>query len=70
MVTEIKPLVSSIYDFFKLIRNFTTEHIGTEYLDAFTQTGPYFDKMKFNRYISRDTQTYEFKGKEIVSINY
>ncbi|XP_050328787.1 IQ and ubiquitin-like domain-containing protein [Bactrocera neohumeralis] len=38
---------------------------GIEYLDAFTQTGPYFDKMKFNRYISRDTQTYEFKGKEI-----
>ncbi|CAD6994503.1 unnamed protein product [Ceratitis capitata] len=38
---------------------------GIEYLDAFTQTGPYFDKMKFDRFISRDTQTYEFKGKEI-----
>ncbi|XP_067618057.1 IQ motif and ubiquitin-like domain-containing protein [Eurosta solidaginis] len=38
---------------------------GIEYLDAFTQTGPYFDKIKYHRYVSRDTQTYEYKGKEV-----
>ncbi|XP_020813138.1 IQ and ubiquitin-like domain-containing protein [Drosophila serrata] len=36
---------------------------GREYLDAFTQTGPYFDKMKYRKYKSRDTQTWEPKEK-------
>ncbi|KAH8318918.1 hypothetical protein KR074_011961 [Drosophila pseudoananassae] len=38
---------------------------GKEYLDAFTQTGPYFDKMKFRKYKSRDTQTWEHKEKTL-----
>ncbi|XP_001358727.2 IQ and ubiquitin-like domain-containing protein [Drosophila pseudoobscura] len=36
---------------------------GKEYLDAFSQTGPYFDKWKARRYYSRDTQTWEPKEK-------
>lgn len=40
---------------------------GKEYLDAFTQTGPYFDKIKYRKYKSRDTQTWERKEKLIVS---
>ncbi|TDG52438.1 hypothetical protein AWZ03_001268 [Drosophila navojoa] len=36
---------------------------GKEYLDAFTQTGPYFDKWKYKRYRTRDTQTWEHKEK-------
>lgn len=38
-----------------------------EYLDAFTQTGPYFDKWKYRRYRTRDTQTWEQKEKILVS---
>lgn len=38
-----------------------------EYLDAFTQTGPYFDKWKYRRYRTRDTQTWEHKEKILVS---
>ncbi|XP_068157239.1 IQ motif and ubiquitin-like domain-containing protein [Drosophila tropicalis] len=38
---------------------------GKEYLDAFTQTGPYFDKLKYRRYRSRDTQTWEHKEKTL-----
>ncbi|KAH8278587.1 hypothetical protein KR018_005706 [Drosophila ironensis] len=38
---------------------------GKEYLDAFTQTGPYFDKMKFRKYKTRDTQTWEQKEKTL-----
>ncbi|XP_017870410.1 PREDICTED: IQ and ubiquitin-like domain-containing protein [Drosophila arizonae] len=36
---------------------------GKQYLDAFTQTGPYFDKWKYKRYRTRDTQTWEHKEK-------
>ncbi|ALC47576.1 CG13855 [Drosophila busckii] len=36
---------------------------GREYLDAFTQTGPYFDKWKYRKYRTRDTQTWEPKEK-------
>ncbi|XP_037729573.1 IQ and ubiquitin-like domain-containing protein [Drosophila subpulchrella] len=39
------------------------KNTGKEYLDAFTQTGPYFDKMKYRKYKSRDTQTWEHKEK-------
>lgn len=39
---------------------------GKEYLDAFTQTGPYFDKMKYRKYKTRDTQTWEQKEKTLV----
>ncbi|XP_017007619.2 IQ motif and ubiquitin-like domain-containing protein [Drosophila takahashii] len=38
---------------------------GKEYLDAFTQTGPYFDKMKYRKYKTRDTQTWEQKEKTL-----
>lgn len=40
---------------------------GKLFLDAFTQTGPYFDKWKYRRYRSRDTQTWEHKEKTLVS---
>ncbi|KAI8130333.1 hypothetical protein FF38_04992 [Lucilia cuprina] len=36
---------------------------GIEYLDAFTQTGPFINKCKFQNYASRDTQTHELKPK-------
>jgi len=42
------------------------KNTGKEYLDAFTQTGPYFDKMKYRKYKSRDTQTWEHKEKILV----
>ncbi|XP_030573811.1 IQ and ubiquitin-like domain-containing protein [Drosophila novamexicana] len=38
---------------------------GKLFLDAFTQTGPYFDKWKYRRYRSRDTQTWEHKEKTL-----
>ncbi|BFF90480.1 IQ and ubiquitin-like domain-containing protein [Drosophila madeirensis] len=38
---------------------------GKEYLDAFSQTGPYFDRWKARRYYSRDTQTWEPKEKTL-----
>ncbi|KAM7362629.1 IQ motif and ubiquitin-like domain-containing protein isoform 2-T2 [Cochliomyia hominivorax] len=36
---------------------------GIEYFDAFTQTGPFINKCKFQSYASRDTQTRELKPK-------
>ncbi|XP_065371639.1 IQ motif and ubiquitin-like domain-containing protein [Calliphora vicina] len=36
---------------------------GIEYLDAFTQTGPFINMCKFQNYASRDTQTRELKPK-------
>ncbi|KMZ05092.1 IQ and ubiquitin-like domain-containing protein [Drosophila simulans] len=41
------------------------QNTGKEYLDAFTQTGPYFDKMKYRKYKTRDTQTWEQKEKTL-----
>ncbi|GBP95978.1 hypothetical protein EVAR_66194_1, partial [Eumeta japonica] len=42
---------------------YVNKYTGTEYLDAFTQTGPYVNKVKYQRYVSRDTQTRELKPK-------
>uniref|UniRef100_A0A1B0A7V4 IQ motif and ubiquitin-like domain-containing protein n=1 Tax=Glossina pallidipes TaxID=7398 RepID=A0A1B0A7V4_GLOPL len=39
--------------------------IGLVYTDAFTQTGPIFDKQKYENYISRNTQTKEIVTKQI-----
>uniref|UniRef100_A0A1I8QF59 IQ motif and ubiquitin-like domain-containing protein n=1 Tax=Stomoxys calcitrans TaxID=35570 RepID=A0A1I8QF59_STOCA len=36
---------------------------GIEYLDAFTQTGPFINKCKVDCQLSRDTQTFEHKVK-------
>lgn len=41
---------------------------GVEYLDAFTQTGPFINKGKFQNYATRDIQTQELKPKLVVSI--
>ncbi|XP_034116733.1 IQ and ubiquitin-like domain-containing protein [Drosophila albomicans] len=41
------------------------KHSRKEYLDAFTQTGPYLDKGKYRLYRSRDTQTWEQKEKTL-----
>ena len=41
---------------------------GVQYMDAFTQTGPYINKCKWQTYASRDTQTQELKPKLVVSI--
>lgn len=41
---------------------------GVQYMDAFSQTGPYINKCKWETYASRDTQTHELKPKLVVSI--
>ncbi|KAL9900203.1 IQ motif and ubiquitin-like domain-containing protein isoform 1-T1 [Glossina fuscipes fuscipes] len=51
----IKPTLCSYVD----------KATGLVYTDAFTQTGPLFDKQKYENYISRNTQTKEIVTKQI-----
>uniref|UniRef100_A0A1I8M3B5 IQ motif and ubiquitin-like domain-containing protein n=1 Tax=Musca domestica TaxID=7370 RepID=A0A1I8M3B5_MUSDO len=42
---------------------YVDKNTGIEYLDAFTQTGPFISKCKYDGHFSRDTQTFEHKVK-------
>uniref|UniRef100_A0A1B0FHY6 IQ motif and ubiquitin-like domain-containing protein n=1 Tax=Glossina morsitans morsitans TaxID=37546 RepID=A0A1B0FHY6_GLOMM len=51
----VKPVLCSYID----------KTTGLVYTDAFTQTGPLFDKQKYENYVSRNTQTKEIVTKQI-----
>ncbi|XP_073815788.1 IQ motif and ubiquitin-like domain-containing protein [Musca autumnalis] len=42
---------------------YVDKNTGIEYLDAFTQTGPFINKCKYDGHLTRDTQTFEHKVK-------